>query len=149
MITTNIGKITLTENQILNYEPSGVFTGFSYVDEDVTAMSEVTPSQQDIDNFKSVLNGLPDTIPQKIAVNQFQFKRLWGYVFSQLSSQATYALCGFEQPIESLFYYPNIGGIKPFIQGLVGTTLPPGNYVVTQQDVDIIINGFLEQGVVL
>lgn len=83
------------------------------------------------------------------AINDFRFKRFWGYVFRNLSSDAIYALCGFEQPIESLWYHQNIAGIRPFIQGLVGKVLEPGSYTVTQVDIDVVIAGFAEQGVIL
>jgi len=64
MITTNIGKIALTEKQVRNWIPSGVWKRFSYIEGEVIGVSEKAPQQSDIDSLIANLSALPDQEPQ-------------------------------------------------------------------------------------
>lgn len=64
MITTEIGAISLTENQILNWVQSGIWKRFSYINGQVFAVSESQPSKTEIDSFAAQLSVLPDTDPR-------------------------------------------------------------------------------------
>ena len=61
MISTNIGAVTLTDNQIKNWVPQGVWERFSFIGGEVIGVSETEPTQNDIDSFKVQLASLPDT----------------------------------------------------------------------------------------
>ena len=155
---TNIGQFSLTPNQISNWAPIGIWIRISYYPDGSTlnipnntviGVSNVESQQSDIDLLTSQLMGLPDTIPQSYYIANFNFNTFWDYVYYNFSAQAAYALAGYEVVIQSMWYYPNISGIRPFIQGLVGQTLSPGNYVVQQSDMDVIVQGFALQGVTI
>ena len=86
---------------------------------------------------------------QTQAIKRFDFNAFLGQIYATLMPQATYALCGFERPIEALWSYPNIEGIRPFLQGLVGQVLNPGSYTVLQSDMDTIVAAFTAQGITI
>lgn len=65
MIATNIGKFTLTENQIKNWAVFGVWERFSYIDNEVIGGSISDPSKSDIDLFVNSIKSLPDSVPAK------------------------------------------------------------------------------------
>ena len=147
MITTNIGAISLTNNQILNYVPEGIWERFSYIGGEVIGVTETQPTQADIDALKAQLAALPDITPQSVYISQFSFNTFWGQVFATLQPQAYYALAQFARSIELLWNYPNLPGITPFLQGLVGQTY--NSYTILQADADAVIAAFTAQGVVL
>ena len=81
------------------------------------------------------------------SVPLFDFDTFWGQVYATLSFDAADALTQFSRAIELLWSYPNLPGIKPFLQSKVGRTY--NGYVVLQADVDLVVAAFTAQGVVL
>ena len=146
-MNVDIGQITLTTNQKLNWQPSALWLSLHDYSGDIVMQASSQPTQADIDALKAQLAALPDVTPQSVYIAQFDWNAFWGQVFYELSPQATYALCGFEQPIQSLWAYPNIAGIRPFLQGLVGQTY--NNYTITQADLDIVLGAFTAQNIIL
>lgn len=64
MISTNIGQFSLTDKQVRNFIPSGIWKRFSYINGEVIGVSDVQPIQTDIDFLISLLAALPDQEPQ-------------------------------------------------------------------------------------
>lgn len=62
-IVTNIGNVALTNNQILNWTPLGIWKRFSYINGEVLGVSDTEPQQGDIDTLKTQLASLPDVPP--------------------------------------------------------------------------------------
>lgn len=72
-MNTNLGKIALTENQILNWKPSGIWEMFSYINGEVIAVSKIEPTQEQIISLKSELQALPDMEPkERVQAREFQ-----------------------------------------------------------------------------
>ena len=71
MILTDIGQITLTENQILNWSASLPWIRFTYINGAVTAVSETQPSQAQIDQLKADLAALPNVVPENVVIRNF------------------------------------------------------------------------------
>lgn len=142
MISTNIGAISLTNNQILNWSPSGIWVRFSYIGGEVIALSETQPSQNQINALIAELGALPDTVPQRILIEQFNFKTLWGTIWaSALSQTGLVNLPGYQTTIQDMWYYPNRSAIYPYMQALIQAGKG------TQGDLVIIIQAFADQGI--
>lgn len=62
-IATSLGQVALTENQILNWKPLGVWKRFSYISGEVLGVSDIEPSQSDIAELRADLVALPDVPP--------------------------------------------------------------------------------------
>jgi hypothetical protein len=96
----------------------------------------------------TALDALPETpATQELAIKQFNMNQFWGQVYATLSPDAGDALMQFARGIELLWSYPNIEGIRPFLQARVGKAY--NGYTVLQSDMDIIIGAFAAQGVEL
>jgi hypothetical protein len=61
----------LTENQIQNWTPFGIWKRFSYINGEVIGISETKPDAADILLFKQKLSELADTIPAEVVVSKF------------------------------------------------------------------------------
>jgi len=153
-VTTNVGQVQITENQMLNYAPSGVWKRFSYVDGVVYGVSEGQPSQNDIDALISQLSTLPDTVPQSVILSRFDSERAIGreaQVFSAID-MVRFAPIGYN--INELIRFKNFWGgvtegnvpyvgLKQFCQAAIAS----GTGMFTQNDYDRL-NGILkEQGI--
>ena len=91
-IVTNIGQVSLTDNQILNYVPQGIWKRFSYIGGEVIGVSDIQPQQSDIDSLKEQLAALPDTIPQIVYINGFNVSLFQSDLFSILPSLSNFNL---------------------------------------------------------
>ena len=144
-VVTDVGQVPLTENQLLNYAPFGIWKNFSYVEGEVLAVSSETPSEADISAFTKSLRELSDVTPQRVYIEQFNMNKFWGQVLSTIKPEAYYALAQYARTVELLWEYPNIPGIRSFLQGLVSQTI--NGYTILQSDMDLVVAAFKAQGV--
>lgn len=139
-VVTDCGQVTLTNNQILNYSPSGIWKRFSYVNGEVLGVSDAQPSQGDIDGLVSQLEALPDVTPESVYISNFSFKTLWGTVWAGSVSQVgSVELPPYFPTIEAFWNYPNRSAIYPYMQALVAAGKG------TSGDLALIVAAFNDQ----
>jgi len=142
-IVTKIAAVPLTNNQILNWAPHGVWKRFSYVAGEVVGISDAQPSSADVDALKAALAALPDTVPLAVIISRFNSKIFFGRLIQEFSAERWFALSklGIGWTMQQLVDYPNFAGLKAYANGLLmdGT--------IQEADALIINACLLEQGI--
>jgi hypothetical protein len=143
MISTNIGAVTLTENQLLNYSPEGVWERFSYVGGEVIGVSETAPEQSDIDALKAQLALLPDTIPQRVYRNNFNLVSFQTDLANLLPTLSDINLRWEFAALNTYATNKDFEGMAGYMDMLVN------GGVAVQADDDAVIALLIKQGIVL
>lgn len=150
-VNTNIGKVDLTENQILNWQPNGIWTMFSYVNGEVIAVSKDKPTSLQIDEFKAELNNLPNTLPEKQVIERFNAQIAIGREAQVFNALELMRLMPYSYTINELITFKNFwGGVangNPYV-GLkqVGLGLVASGQI-QQSDYDKLNSILMEQGI--
>lgn len=89
MFQISLGTMHLTDNQILNWVPSGIWIRFHYIEKEVIAVSTIDPKPLDIDALRSELQDLPDTpkIEIKSAIDQLPASKVIEHLITAIKEK--------------------------------------------------------------
>lgn len=122
-IVTNVGSLSLTENQILNWAPSGIWLRFSYISGRVIAVSSSEPSRAEIEALRLALSSLPDTFPLSKRIEAFNPESAIGREAQVFAVDRLIALAPYSYTLNELLRWKNFDGLKAFLAGLIDAGL--------------------------